>query len=228
MNGLAEAFRNPAVLGAIATAGPAGIAITLMQWSGSGTTAQAIGWTLVDDALSAYRLAAAIEAAPRLVAGGPTALGEAILQAVKLFDGNGFQGRRRVIDVSGDGINNEGIYASTARAHAVAQGITINGLAILNDEPNLGRYYLAGVVGGPGAFVVTATDYHDFAVAVRQKLITEITGGSIVQGPPAPAAARYAAAARPQTAQPSTPGPAEQLVEGDGGGVGDVELVERR
>lgn len=199
MDGLAAAFRHPTVVKALAMVEPDGIAVTLLQWSGSGMTAQAIGWTPVGDALSAYGFAAAIEAAPRLVQGGPTALGDAMLHAAGLFAGNVFQGRRRVIDVSGDGISNEGIYASTARAHAVAQGITVNGLAILDDEPNLGRYYLAGVVGGPGAFVVTATDFHDFAVAIRQKLIAEITGGSIALAPspgrPAPGTTRLAGAA---------------------------------
>jgi hypothetical protein len=232
MEGLAEAFRHPSVVAAIAALEPDAMAATVLQWSGSGMSAQAVGWTLVGDALSAYAFASAVEAAPRLVVGGPTALGDAILQAAGLFGGS-HQGRRRVIDVSGDGVSNEGIYASTARAHANAQGITVNGLAILNDEPNLGRYYLAGVVGGPGAFVVTATDFHDYAVAIRQKLISEITGGSIAQrSPDGPVAPRSFAAQVPGAgllaARPLAAGPAEQLVEGDRGGVGDVELVERR
>ena len=179
MQGIAAAFRHPAVVRAIDAAGPAGVAVTLVQWSGSGITAQAVDWTLLSGSLSSYAFAAQVEAAPRLVEGGPTAIGSALLYAGALLDANAYEGKRRIIDLSGDGISNEGDYASTARAHLVKQGVTVNGLAILNDEPNLGRYYLAGVVGGPGAFVLTALDFRDFAVAIRQKLVTEITGGTI-------------------------------------------------
>lgn len=179
MQGIAAAFRHPAVVKAIDAAGSAGVAVTLVQWSGSGISAQAVDWTLLSSALSSYAFAARIEAAPRLVEGGATAIGSALLYAGALLDANAYEGKRRIIDLSGDGISNEGDYASTARAHLVRQGVTVNGLAILNDEPNLGRYYLAGVVGGPGAFVLTALDFRDFAVAIRQKLVTEITGGTI-------------------------------------------------
>jgi len=184
MQGIASAFRHPAVVKAIDATGSAGVAVTLVQWSGSGITAQAVDWTLLSSALSSYAFAARIEAAPRLVEGGATAIGSALLYAGALLDANGYEGKRRVIDLSGDGISNEGDFASTARAHLVRQGVTVNGLAILNDEPNLGRYYLAGVVGGPGAFVLTALDFSDFAVAIRQKLVTEITGGTISQRRP--------------------------------------------
>lgn len=181
MGGIAAALRHPAVIKAIDASG--GVAVSLVQWSGAGQTVQAIDWTLLRDALSAHGLAAEIETAPRLVAGGATAIGSALLFAAGLIERNGYAGKRRVIDLSGDGVSNEGKLASTARAYIVKRGMTVNGLAILNDEPNLGRYYLAGVVGGPGAFVLTASDFRDFALAMRQKLITEITGGTISQGP---------------------------------------------
>ena len=187
MQGIAAAFRHPAVVKAIDAAGPAGVAVTLVQWSGAGITAQAVDWTLLSGALSSHAFAAQIEAAPRLVEGGATAIGSALLYAGALLEANAYQGKRRIVDLSGDGISNEGDYASSARAHLVRQGVTVNGLAILNDEPNLGRYYLAGVVGGPGAFVLTARDFRDFALAIRQKLVTEITGGTISQGHPLPA-----------------------------------------
>ena len=190
MGGIAAAFRHPAVIKAIDAS--EGVAVSLVQWSGVGVTAQAVGWTVVHSALSVHRLAAEIEAAPRLVAGGATAIGSALLYAAGLLETNEYQGKRLVIDLSGDGVSNEGDLASTARAYAVRQGITVNGLAILNDEPNLGRYYLAGVVGGPGAFVLTASDFRDFALAMRQKLITEITGGTISRLAPA-VPDRYAA-----------------------------------
>ena len=187
MDGIAQAFRHPAVIRAIAAGTPNGMAVSLVQWSGVETRALALPWTLVRDRLSALALATEIAATPRLVGGGPTALGDAIGYATALIETNAYQAKRRVIDISGDGINNEGELAAIARARAVSLGITVNGLAVLTDEPNLTRYYLAGVVGGPGAFVMAAKDFEDFAQAVRLKLIAEISGGAVseraIEGP---------------------------------------------
>ena len=102
-----------------------------------------------------------------------------------LFDGNGYAGDRRVIDVSGDGPNNRGRPVTAARDEAVAKGIVINGLPILNDRPQpfdlptpmamaLDRYYADQVIGGPGSFVLPAQDFADFRTAILNKLIREI------------------------------------------------------
>ena len=102
-----------------------------------------------------------------------------------LFDGNGYAGERRVIDVSGDGSNNRGRPVRDARDGAVAQGIVINGLTILNDRPQpfdlptpvamaLDRYFADHVIGGPGSFVLPAKDFTDFRNAILSKLIREI------------------------------------------------------
>ena len=179
MRGLAEAFRHPAVHAALAAATPNGIAVSLVQWSSDGEQVQAVHWTEVRSAVTADELANRIDATPRLVVGGATAIGSAISYATELLGSNTFNGARRTIDVSGDGINNQGELAAPARARALAGGITINGLAILNEQPNLGAYYLAGVVGGPRAFLLTADDYQDFVRAIRLKLITEITGSPL-------------------------------------------------
>lgn len=176
MRGLAEAFRHPAVRAAIASATPNGIAVSLVQWSGDGDQVQAVDWAEVRGAATADALARRIDATGRLVIGGATAIGSVISFATDLLRDNSFQGIRRAIDVSGDGTNNQGELAASARARANAAGITVNGLAILNEEPDLGTYFLAGVVGGPRAFLLTADDYEDFARAIRIKLITEITG----------------------------------------------------
>ena len=82
---------------------------------------------------------------------------------------------RRKIDVSGDGHANEGLRPERVRDFAVSSGITINGLAIINDEPYLEEYYRRHVIGGPGAFVLVAADYHDFVEAIRRKLLRELT-----------------------------------------------------
>ena len=97
---------------------------------------------------------------------------------------NLFEGRRKVIDVSGDGRTNQGSNPARARDDAVAEGITINGLAILNEDALVDRHYLANVIGGTGSFVMQADDYEDFARAIVEKLIKEIAGVPIAALPP--------------------------------------------
>jgi len=183
MTGLARAFRDEAVIGAIESAAPRGIAVALIQWSGAGAQALAVDWALVRDGASARDFAARIDAAPRLVIGGATAIGDAIARAQAAFDGNGYEGVRRVIDVSGDGASNRGTPPEIARDRALAAGITINGLAILDEEPKLDGYYARAVIGGTGAFVITADDFADFARAIRLKLILEATGAPMAEAP---------------------------------------------
>ena len=171
--GLANAFRDPDVVAAIRGAG--GIAVALVQWSGPGHQLVVVDWITVFDNRSAGHFADRIEAAGRLIH-GETSITHALRFCMQLFGTNGFSGRRKVIDVSGDGPTNFGIPADAMRDLAAAAGITINGLAILNEWPDLDRYYSDHVIGGPGAFVVTAGDYQDFAKAIRLKLIREIRG----------------------------------------------------
>jgi len=103
----------------------------------------------------------------------------------KPVDGEGVaNGRRKVIDISGDGRTNQGSNPARARDDAVAQGITINGLAILNEDGLVDRHYLANVIGGTGSFVLQADDYSDFARAIVEKLIKEIAGVPIAALPP--------------------------------------------
>jgi Mg-chelatase subunit ChlD len=179
MQGLGRAFRDPAVLSALRTAGTRGIAVSVMQWAGVGSHVLAVGWTRISDPLEALDFSYRVERASRLVEGGPTGLGDAMSAARESVLTNDFSAKRMVIDVSGDGQANEGIHAATARAAAMKAGITVNGLAILNEEKDLDRYYLAGVVGGPDSFLVTAYDYEDFAHAIRRKLINEISGSPL-------------------------------------------------
>ena len=193
--GLAQAFREPAVLAAIeATDG--GIAVALAQWSSGGRQAIAVGWTAVGTAPEAGRLADRLVQMPRVFAGGDTSLRGIINFAARQFHDNGFAGQRQVIDVSGDGgaIENPAAMPGPARDAAVALGIVINGLAILNDVPDLDRYFRRNVIGGPGAFVVTADSYRDYARAIASKLIQEIGARPVVQFAPPPANSPLAAA----------------------------------
>jgi hypothetical protein len=86
-----------------------------------------------------------------------------------------YRGTRRIIDISGDGSNNRGRQPEQARDEAVKMGIRINGLPILTLEPDLDQYYRQSVIGGPGAFVIPARNYDQFADAILRKLIAEIS-----------------------------------------------------
>lgn len=183
MQGIARAFRHPDVSAALRSVGDRGIAVALMQWSGSTRQALAVEWTRIDDDASALAFADKVGVAPRLVVSGGTAIGTALQAATAQLSGNAFQGARQVIDVSGDGRANMGPRPAVARDLAVRQGITINGLAILNEEWALDRYYLENVIGGTGAFIMEAADYEDFALAIKQKIVREISGAPIVRAP---------------------------------------------
>jgi hypothetical protein len=172
--GYAAAFRHPHVLGALRSGPNQAIAATMVQWTGPTLHVQVITWSRIGDEQTSASFAAAIEAAPRQLFGGGTSISGAIDYGSTLFAGSSFHARRRVIDISGDGSNNRGRPANLARDDAVAAGIGINGLPILALEPDLDRYYYDNVIGGPGAFVITARSYEAFADAILKKLITEI------------------------------------------------------
>ena len=184
MHGIAAAFEDPAVLAALEQNGGRGIAVSLLQWSSAGAQAEAVDWTRIAGLADALAFADRVRATKRLIVGGATALSSAIDVSVLWTQTNRFRGDRVVIDISGDGRANEGGSPAVSRAMANRAGVTINGLAILNEEPRLARYYIAGVVGGPGAFLLTATDFEDFAVAMRRKLYFEIVGPPIAIAPP--------------------------------------------
>ncbi len=202
MRGLGAAFQDPAVIAAIRSAGPGGVAVALIQWSEQTSQRLAVGWTQLRDTLGARAFGARIAATPRLINGGPTAAGNAIRYAVAELEQNGFTGLRRVIDLSGDGRVNDGAYPSGVRDETVARGITINGLAILNEIPLLDRYYRDYLIGGAGAFVMTADDYEDFAWAMVAKLVREITGAPLARQSPG----AISVAARPAGRGTAAPG----------------------
>ena len=176
--GIARAFRDPEVIEAISGAAPNGIAVSVLQWSGRSQHLVAVDWMEVTDARSARALAAKVEAAGRTLI-GETAIADALRFAAGHLAKGQFQGARRIIDLSGDGPANVGGDPGPVRDAAVRAGITINGLAILNESPKLDHYYAAHVIGGPDAFVVAARDYRDFAEAIRHKLLREIRGAPL-------------------------------------------------
>jgi len=175
MGGIADAFRDPDIQGAIEVASPRGIAVSVVLWSSSEWQFVAVNWVHILNAEDAHVFADAVDAAPREY-GGNTAIGSAIDFSIRHFAGNGFEGARRVIDVSGDGISNDGPDTAPARDRAVARGITINGLVIVENNLPARRFYRERVIGGPGAFVLDARGFADFGRVFKRKLLREISG----------------------------------------------------
>lgn len=175
--GYVEAFRNPRVLSAIRSGATGRIAVTMVQWTGPTLQVQVVPWSLIGDGLSIEAFAKRIEAAPRQLFSGGTSISGAIDYAVEQFGHSPYAANRRVIDVSGDGANNRGRPATEARDAAIATGITINGLPILELEPDLENFYRNNVIGGPNAFVIAAKTFDEFADAILKKLVTEIAEG---------------------------------------------------
>lgn len=172
--GLGAAFKSAAVLEAIRASAPRGLAVSVIQWADQAHQRVAVDWTFVGGEADALWMAARIASMPRLIHGGHTALGSALSFGLQELESNGFAGLRRVIDLSGDGRTNDGRPLRSAREEVIAHGITINGLAILNELPLLDRYFRDHLIGGEGAFYIVAQDYGDFAQAMLQKLLREI------------------------------------------------------
>ena len=187
MQGIVAAFRHPGVQAAIRATGDRGIAVALIQWFDFVLQRKTVDWTLLRDGAGATALADDIAAAGRAFPGGGTAIYGVINFALYEFDTNGYDGRRQVIDVSGDGRSDLLVPTTSARDRAVARGVAINGLVILGNEPGLIRYYRENVIGGAAAFVMTADSFETFAAAIVTKLIREITDSpAVASAPPAP------------------------------------------
>jgi hypothetical protein len=171
--GYSDALCHPGFLKAV-RAGPTGrVALTFVQWSEVRRQAQSVAWRVIEDASGARQFAQAIAGAERPMPGW-TSISAAIDFSVRLIGGSGLVAQRKVIDVSGDGANNDGRDVTAARDDAVAAGVTVNGLPIVEVEPGLDDYYRSNVIGGPGAFVEVARDIDSFAEAVLRKLMVEV------------------------------------------------------
>jgi len=184
LRGLAEAFRSPLVGSAVAALGERGVAVALMQWAGRDQQHLSAEWRVLRSVEDAAAFADYLDATPRFIEGGSTAIGEALRQALASIEGNPYRGERLVVDVSGDGANNEGDEPAAWRDRLVDLGVTVNALVILNEDPDLWSFYEANVVGGPGAFVMTARDYRSYGAAIEQKLLQELGPPQFVEQPP--------------------------------------------
>jgi hypothetical protein len=179
--GYAKAIASQDFLQALRAAPGGKVAVTYFEWSMSGDEKIIIPWRVIDGPESADAAAAEIMKAP-VRRGSSTSISGAINFAVQLFEENPYRGLRRVIDISGDGPNNDGAPVTGARDAALAKGIIINGLPIMVKEPslstidieNLDLYYEDCVIGGPGSFIMTIKDREKFQEAIRTKLVLEV------------------------------------------------------
>jgi hypothetical protein len=185
--GYAAAITDPRVLRAIAGGRHHAIALTFIEWAGANEQNVVVEWIMVRDEETAGVIAATMLSAPRSFL-GRTSISAAIDFSLERFANAPAQGDKRIIDISGDGTNNSGRPVTEARDQAIAAGITINGLAIINTQANPGyafhtqppgglpKYYQENVVGGPGSFLLQVENFNTFAEAMTRKLVAEIAG----------------------------------------------------
>jgi hypothetical protein len=187
LSGIAAAFRDPEVIKAIGD-GPTGrIAVSLLVWAESRQPKARTPWRIIGTTGEAHAFADLATGFGRPVGGG-TGIGKAMFTAVRMLETSGLTSPRRVIDVSGDGrettFREWSVPPDQARHAVIDRGITINGLAITAEDPDLARYYEREVTAGPGSFVMTARSVDDFARVMRAKLLREIQGELIVGAAP--------------------------------------------
>ncbi|TPN81418.1 DUF1194 domain-containing protein [Mesorhizobium sp. CU2] len=182
-HGYAAALTHDNVLKAITDGAYGKIAVTYVEWAGTTWQRVIVPWTVIANRADAERFVAQLNARDPDSA-RRTSISGALTFASDLFAESGVQGAKRVIDVSGDGPNNQGPPVNLTRDEVVKQGITINGLPLMTrsgfgsafDVANLDRYYSNCVIGGPGAFMIPVNDWTQFPEAIRRKLVLELAG----------------------------------------------------
>jgi hypothetical protein len=182
--GYATAMADQSVIDAIADGAHGRIAVTYVEWAGKDTQRVIVPWTYIASRADAEAFAARLtDEIPR--SARRTSISGGLGFSADLIAESGIQAEKRVIDVSGDGPNNEGLPVEGVRDRIVAQGIVINGLPLMTngglntsfDVPDLDKYYRNCVIGGPGAFMFPVTGWDQFPQAVRRKLVLELAGG---------------------------------------------------
>ncbi|MEC9346016.1 MAG: DUF1194 domain-containing protein [Pseudomonadota bacterium] len=186
MGGIAAALTSPEVLAAIAGGRHGAIALSAVVWSADYQQVVILPWTRIATPEAAAVAAGRIVTAPRPFRQGTTALAPALKFAVGLFTKLPWPAPRLVVDVSGDGQNRSSMLIRDGKALAERSGVVVNGLPIVDAEPDLGAYYRDYVITGPGAFIIPAESYDDFAAAFLAKLLREVKGEPLV-GSTAPA-----------------------------------------
>ena len=179
LDGLARAFRTPEVVEAMLSPPGASVAVITYEWSGYAQQDLITGWEVIYSPGAAAAYAARLEAHRRTYSDFPTALGKAVEYGAGLLR-RAPPCARRVLDLSGDGENNDGLGPDEIRAKGLLDGITINGLVIQGAMPDPGIYYRTHVMQGPGAFVALARDFDDYPAVIIGKLLREVGTEAVV------------------------------------------------
>ncbi len=211
IQGYLDAIRHPSFIEAVHGGRRGRIGLTFVTWTDARRQDQTVPWQVIEDEAGAERFCQGVQNALRPVPGW-TSISGAIDFCANLLLTSGYIATRQVIDVSGDGANNDGRPVTEARDAAVSAGIIINGLPIMNDRPNpfgfpnetdLDKYYLACVTGGPHSFVEVARNFDDFPRAIRKKLLQEVADSGprpevdVAEGPALRNGLQLAQAGRP-------------------------------
>jgi len=181
--GYAEALVSDEVIDAIGDGLLGRVAIQYVEWAGQYNQRIIVDWTLIEDRADAQAFARQL-LAHRSPSMSRTSISGGINFAVNAINTNAYSGNRRIIDISGDGPNNQGPYVVRARDEALASGIIINGLPLMTrdgiysqfDIERLDLYYRDCVIGGPGAFLIPVLSWEEFPEAVRRKIVLELAG----------------------------------------------------
>jgi hypothetical protein len=180
--GFVEAFRSPLVHNAISSGMLGRIAVAYLEWAGPTIQYITVPWAQIGGPEDALSFADRLAQAP-ILRGPRTSISGAIDASMRLLSESNVEALRRVIDISGDGVNNLGRSITQARDEALSQGVVINGLPLLLNRPtnswdseNLDEYYRDCVIGGLGAFMIPVRERHQFAEAIKTKIIREIAG----------------------------------------------------
>jgi hypothetical protein len=175
IQGYLDAISHPSFIEAVRGGRHGRIALTFVTWTDARRQDQTVPWQMIEDEAGTRRFCQGVQGALRPIPGW-TSISGAIDFCARLLLTSGYGAARRVIDVSGDGANNDGRPVTQARDAAVAAGITINGLPITEVEPGLEKYYRENVIGGPDSFIVVARNSSSFGSAILRKLLVEIAG----------------------------------------------------
>jgi len=157
------------------------VALAAVEWSSQDRQDLTVPWTIVQDASTARDFADALRRAPRPIPGF-TSISGALDYSARLLAGAPYGATRHVVDISGNGRSNDGRPAAEARDDALGAGIVINGLPILDADPDLHTHYASEVIGGPRSFMEIAHNVESFGPAVLRKLVIEVVGGARKRG----------------------------------------------
>ncbi|MDE2383033.1 MAG: DUF1194 domain-containing protein [Alphaproteobacteria bacterium] len=175
LRGTGQALIDSALTQLIGQGNSKMIAVSAFLWSSPQDQQMIVPWRILSSSSGAAQVADEIFAAPRKIDAGATATGDALAFAAALLQ-SAPPAARRVIDVSTNGHSNMGRPVEPIRQSLLADGVTINGLAVSDREPGLKAYLERAVIGGPGSFVLEASDYNAYTLAIRMKLFREIAG----------------------------------------------------